>query len=165
MIQTLIFNAAQPVLMGASLFYLTPNSPISSLLPAPTEADVFKARLTSMAIETESFSRSDLYTLFIITRILNFLKGLTLDHQEVSIDAAIQQTQTMDKRSQLGGELLETLLREHRLYAHTTQGRELRQHFKPSLFFKVWNQLSVITTQNRQVIKKANPSFFVKADL
>ena len=77
MIQTLAFNARLPVLLGASPFYLTPESPIARGLDL-TEADYVKARLTAMATETNHFDRPDLYTLFITTRIINFIKGLAV---------------------------------------------------------------------------------------
>ena len=77
MIQTLAFNARLPVLLGASPFYRTPASPIARGLDL-TEEDYVKARLTAMAVETDEFRREDIYTLFITTRIINFLKGLRL---------------------------------------------------------------------------------------
>ncbi len=76
MIQTLAFNARLPVLLGASPFYQTPNSPIARGLEL-NESDFIKARLTALAIETKGFSRDDIYTLFVTTRIVNFLKGLS----------------------------------------------------------------------------------------
>ena len=50
MIQTLAFNARLPVLLGASPFYRTPNSPIARGL-ALTEADFIRARLTALAVK------------------------------------------------------------------------------------------------------------------
>ena len=61
MIQTLAFNARLPVLLGASPFYQTPNAPIARGLEL-TEKDYVKARLTALAIETDQFSRDDIYT-------------------------------------------------------------------------------------------------------
>ncbi len=76
MAQTLVFSARLPVLQGASPFYLTPGSPIQRHLGIElTEADHFRARLTAMAWEGRDFTRDDVYTLFITTRILNFLKS------------------------------------------------------------------------------------------
>ena len=52
MVQTLVFAARLPVLLGASPFYLTPGSPIQRQLGIElTEADYFRARLTAMAWE------------------------------------------------------------------------------------------------------------------
>ncbi len=58
MIQTMIFAERLPVLLGASMFYLTPDSPIARELgDVSTPEQVFLSRLTAMAIETEHFSR------------------------------------------------------------------------------------------------------------
>jgi len=77
MIQTLAFNARLLVLLGASPFYRTPAAPIARGLTL-TEQDYVKARLTALAIQTDNFSRDDIYTLFVATRVINFLKGLPL---------------------------------------------------------------------------------------
>src|SRR6202007_1944550 len=77
MIQTLAFNARLPVLLGASPFYRTPASPIAGGLDL-NERDYVRARLTALGVETDQFRREDIYTLFVITRIINFLKGLPL---------------------------------------------------------------------------------------
>jgi hypothetical protein len=45
----LAFNARLPVLLGASPFYRTPNSPIARGLELD-ESDFIKARLTALAI-------------------------------------------------------------------------------------------------------------------
>lgn len=145
MIQTLVFNARLPVLMGASLFYLTPRSPIASHFPERSEEDVFKSRLTAMAVETDDFKREDLYTLFITTRILNFLKGISLN-DSASLFQALSQAKKGDKRSRLGAELLEGLLKDGRLDAATPSGRKPVIRFRPELFFLVWNQLKTIKT-------------------
>ncbi|OGW72312.1 MAG: B12-binding domain-containing radical SAM protein [Omnitrophica bacterium GWA2_52_12] len=144
MIQTLVFNARLPVLLGASMFYLTPNSPIAAGFPAPDETAVFKSRLTAMAIETPEFSREDIYTLFITTRILNFLKGL---------DAA-----PIIPRDQLGWELLQKLLNEGQLFAATRQGLKPVRHFKTELFRRVWDQLETIGTQTGQTMNLPHPA-------
>src|ERR1041385_6221091 len=74
MIQTLAFNARLPVLLGASPFYRTPNAPIARGHDLDTK-DFVRARLTALGIENANFTRDDIYTLFVITRIINFLKG------------------------------------------------------------------------------------------
>src|SRR5678815_1314956 len=77
MIQTLAFNAQLPVLLGASPFYRTPSSPIVRGLEL-NESDFLRARLTALGVEHNDFSRDDIYTLFVITRVVNFLKGLPI---------------------------------------------------------------------------------------
>jgi hypothetical protein len=154
MIQTLVFNAQVPVLMGASMFYMTPNSPIAKPFGEMSEENVFKSRLTAMAWETDNFKREDIYTLFITTRILNFLKGLNVGSGlcEAGIDPdALQTTLGLAKqkggRDLLGAEILEKLLAGEGLFAATNQGFQPVLKFKTELFFKIWNQLEYVTTQ------------------
>ncbi|EMF82780.1 radical SAM domain protein [Leptospira weilii serovar Topaz str. LT2116] len=147
MIQTLRFNAAQPVLMGASLFYLTPNSPIASDFPERSESDVFLSRLTSMAISSEHFEREDIYSLFIVTRILNFLKSVSVSKgNTVSLNEALRILEKCGIRSLVGVRLFEKLLYEKKLYASTSQDRILLEKFRYEVFEKVFSGLDGICT-------------------
>src|SRR5262245_63557155 len=98
MVQPLAFNARLPVLRGASPFYRTPASPIARELDLTGE-DYVKARLTAIAIETDQFRREDIYTLFVATRIINFLKGLGLS---ASADLDADRKSTRLNSSHLG---------------------------------------------------------------
>jgi radical SAM superfamily enzyme YgiQ (UPF0313 family) len=130
MVQTLVFAARLPVLLGASPFYLTPGSPIHRQLGVElTEADYFRARLTAMAWEGRDFTRDDVYTLFVTTRILNFLKSRGRSF----------------RRRRLGEELLETLLTTGKLEAASGGARRPLTRFRSELFFEVWDQLEYVT--------------------
>jgi radical SAM superfamily enzyme YgiQ (UPF0313 family) len=130
MVQTLVFAARLPVLLGASPFYLTPGSPIQRQLGVElSEADYFRARLTAMAWEGRDFTRDDVYTLFITTRILNFLKSRGRS----------------SRRRRLGEELLETLLTTGKLEAASGRARQPLPRFRSELFFQVWEQLEYVT--------------------
>ena len=153
MIKTICVNARLPVLLGASPFYLPPASPIAADFDAPTEKDIFKARLTAMAIETSDFDRGDIYTLFITTRILNFLKGIELEAPTTCLKKALAAVPAHDKRSQKGVQLLTSLLREKILFASTPNGDAPLLKFKAELFFEVWNKLDKICTQGNKIIK------------
>ncbi len=153
MIKTLRFNARLPVLLGASPFYLTPASPLTARGDAPAEEDVFKARLTAIAVETRDFSRDDIYTLFITTRILNFLKGIKLEKPVTVLDQALAIAQTQDARSHKGVALLKKLLREKRLFASTPGDDMPLPRFKAELFFEIWNDLDKIITQENRTIR------------
>ena len=149
MIQTLAFNARLPVLLGASPFYRTPVSPIARGLDL-TEEDYVKARLTAMAVETDKFRREDIYTLFIATRIINFLKGLRLS---ASTDVnTLLDCSWSDDRPRIGFELLRLLRETNRLYFWTTKGLRENEKFKPEVFFRVLKQAGVIGCQNGQRI-------------
>jgi radical SAM superfamily enzyme YgiQ (UPF0313 family) len=149
MIQTLAFNAWLPVLLGASPFYRTPVSPIARGLDL-TEEDYIKARLTAMAVETDEFSREDIYTLFITTRIINFLKGLRLS-ASTGVDALLDCSWS-DDRTRIGFALLRLLRETNRLYFWTTKGLRENEKFEPRVFFRVLKQAGMIGCQNGQRI-------------
>jgi len=137
MIGTMALMASLPVLIGASIFYLTPGAPMATQFPVMTEADIFKSRSTAMAVETEEFSRDDLYTLFITARIINFLKGLKPGTEEVTMEEALEAASNAGGRDQKGARLLNLLFKEKVLYAAPRQGLKPRPRFKAALFFRV----------------------------
>lgn len=152
MIRTLSLNVRLPVLLGASPFYLTPGTRIAEKFPEPTEADIFKSRLTALAVETDDFQREDIYTLFAATRIINFFKGLRFDKEGISLQEALRIAREGGKRSALGAELFERLLTEGRLYAAAKEGCRELPRFKSEVFFALWSRLDHIKTQEGKVI-------------
>lgn len=149
MIQTLAFNARLPVLLGASPFYQTPSAPIARGL-ALTEADYVKARLTAYAIETDHFSRDDIYTMFVTTRIINFLKGLPIT-SNASLEDLIKRWWS-DPRTRIGFELLERVGRERRLYSWIKGRTILNRHFRSDLCIEILARSGRIVCQNGCVI-------------
>ena len=113
-----------------------------------TESDIFKARSTAMAIETDQFRRDDLYTLFITARIINFLKGLRLKGKKVTLQDALSEAEHAGHREKLGAQILRKLLNEKRLYAATKGGLELLPRFRADLFLKVWTKSKSVRTQD-----------------
>jgi radical SAM superfamily enzyme YgiQ (UPF0313 family) len=149
MIQTLAFNARLPVLLGASPFYRTPNAPIARGLEL-TEMDFVKARLTALAIETENFSRDDIYTLFVTTRIVNFLKGLPISESDIL--ASLMNRQWSDQRTRIGFELLNKLDQTSKMYFSTSHGLVENRHFRKELFYRVLSEIGSIACQNGKSI-------------
>ena len=149
MIQTLAFNARLPVLLGASPFYQTPNSPIARGLDL-TEGDFIKARLTALAIETERFKRDDIYTLFVTTRILNFLKGLPIDGHAALPD--LMNRDWFDPRTQIGFDLLKQLSETGRLCFSTAHGLVENGRFRVELFARVLHETGTIRCQDDATI-------------
>lgn len=145
MIQTLAFNARLPVLLGASPFYRTPDAPIAEGLDL-TEDDYLEARLTAMAVETQEFGREDIYTLFVTTRIINFLKGLPLSFS-THLSALLRQP-WRDDRTRIGFELLKRLGESHCLYFWTKRGLIENKKFKSGLFFRVLAEAGEIGCRN-----------------
>jgi radical SAM superfamily enzyme YgiQ (UPF0313 family) len=147
MVDTMALMASLPVLIGASIFYLTPGCPIAQEFPEMTELDIFKGRSTAMAIETDQFRRDDLYTLFITARIINFLKGLRLKEMNVTLQDALTEAKSAGHREKLGAQILRKLLDERRLYAATKGGLELLPRFRTDIFLKVWKKSKSVRTQ------------------
>jgi radical SAM superfamily enzyme YgiQ (UPF0313 family) len=145
MIQTLAFNARLPVLLGASPFYLTPDAPIARGFNF-TETDYLRARLTAMAIETESFERADVFTLLITTRIINFLKGLSLPASSELSD--LLYACWSDARTRLGFELLRELVQTGHLSCWTKGGPVPNIKFKTPIFLLVLSEAGSICCQN-----------------
>ena len=145
MIQTLTFNAQLPVLLGASPFYRTPSAPIARGLEL-NESDFLRARLTALGIENEDFSREDIYTLFVITRIVNFLKGLPV-RSTTNLSALIDRCSERSSEF-IGLSLLKQLLSTGVLCFWTTKGLVVNRKFQRRLFLKIFSDLKFITCQN-----------------
>jgi radical SAM superfamily enzyme YgiQ (UPF0313 family) len=149
MMQTLAFNACLPVLLGASPFYRTPASPIAHSLEL-NETDYVQARLTAIAIETEEFKRDEIYTLFIVTRIINFLKGLPLTSSADLME--LVHRRWTERRTRIGFELLKTFVETNRLYFWTKQGFVENKKFKPELLWRALCEAGEIGCQNGMTI-------------
>lgn len=152
MIQTLAFAARLPVLLGASMFYLTPNSPIAKDFPEASERDVFLSRLTAMAVETSHFKREDIYTLFVTTRILNFLKGLSFPEEEITLGEALVLARRQDVRSAAGAEILQRILAGQGYHAWVDGRFILQPRFLEPVFRRVWSSVGRVGTQEGRSI-------------
>lgn len=148
MMQTLAFNVRLPVLLGASIFYLTPQSPMALKLGnSLSEVDHFKARTTAIAYETQSFSRQDIYTLFIVNRIFNYLKGLKLERDQVLSDLLV------DRQDDVGLALFSDCLKSGVLYFINRLGRFPNLKFKTEFLIKIMEQAQFVTTQDGHKIE------------
>jgi len=151
MIQTMVTLARLPVLIGASIFYLAPGSPMAREVGARGQVDCFKARSTAMAVESPHFARDDLYTLFITARILNFLKGLRVDKTGLPLKEALQSAEE-NKRGGVGADLLTRLLKEDKLYAATAQGLKPVSRFRSEIFFRILTETNTVRTMEGREI-------------
>jgi radical SAM superfamily enzyme YgiQ (UPF0313 family) len=152
MASTMALMASLPVLIGASIFYLTPGSPIGAEFPERTEEDAFKSRSTAMAVETDHFGRDDLYTLFITARIINFIKGLPCEKDRTPLQDLISALRGAGKREQMGLELLRRLFRKGRLYAGTRSGFRELPRFKTNLFWRILKKAGSVRTRKGLII-------------
>ncbi len=77
MVDTLIYLMGSRVLIGPSVYYPTPGTPLferckkESILPSHPS----QWRSSAFPIETQDFNRLDLITLFRLSRTINFIKG------------------------------------------------------------------------------------------
>ncbi len=84
MADTLIYLMGRRVLIGPSVYYPTPNTPLfekckkEGILPA----QISRWRSSAFPIETKEFNRLDLSTLFRLARLINFIKG-KMDRNEL----------------------------------------------------------------------------------
>ena len=152
MIETLVTNTRLPVLLGVSIFYLTPNAPISIEFDSMDETDIFRARLTAMAIETPFAKRKTLFTLLITARIINFLKGQRCPSDSSSLSNLISQENQSDLKNQWGFDLLHRLFTEKRLYTISGKQRYPVKMFDFDLFQSIWKRLEFIQTQGGKKI-------------
>jgi radical SAM superfamily enzyme YgiQ (UPF0313 family) len=150
MVRTLSFHARLPVLLGASPFYRTPNSPIAQGMDLKEE-DYIRARLTAMAVETDSFKREDIYTLFITARIINFLKGFRI-YETVTLGDLLHH-KWEDNRPRIGIELLRHLMKDGILYFHTSKGRIENRKFNAELFFRALKETGTVACLNGRRLK------------
>ncbi|RJR42552.1 MAG: radical SAM protein [Desulfobacteraceae bacterium] len=153
MVMTMVSLTRLPLLLGVSIFYMTPGSPISGKLVSLNDTDPFKARSTAMAIETDKFCRDELYTLFITARIINFLKGLKIGEGAVSLKHALEFAGIQGKRARTGAELLKRLLDENKLYAATARGHLPLSRFRPDLFSELFEKAEFIRTNEGGTIR------------
>jgi radical SAM superfamily enzyme YgiQ (UPF0313 family) len=77
MVDTLIYLMEKKVLIGPSIYYPTPGTPLfercnkEGILPPHS----VQWRSSAFPIETKEFDRVDLLTLFRLARVINFIKG------------------------------------------------------------------------------------------
>ncbi|MBI5559027.1 MAG: B12-binding domain-containing radical SAM protein [Deltaproteobacteria bacterium] len=156
MIRTLVVLAQLPVLIGVSLFYLTPGAPIAASFPEMTAGDIFRSRSTAMAVTSAACGRDDLFTLFTTARIINFLKGLPVD--DIQLTDILEENNCGQGRVATGVALLRKLLTEKKLYAAGKNGLKLIPRFRYALFEKIRAEAGFITTQRNKNIHVANGS-------
>src|SRR6185295_5065084 len=110
------------------------------------EQDFIRARLTALGLENANFSRDDIYTLFVITRVINFLKGLPI--QSTTNLSTVMETCSQESSAFIGLSLLKELLRAGGLCFWTKKGPVLNRKFQGSLFLRVFSRMEFIGCQN-----------------
>lgn len=148
MARTLILHAKLPVLIGASPFYVAPGKANE---PPPSTVNT---RLTGLLAWRTPKQRDSVYTFFVITRILNFLKGISLQGDS-SLKTALRVARKSERRSVAGVKILEMLLEGRGLHGWSHDSFELQPRFRSEHFYKVWRKIDRIATQEgRSIILK-----------
>jgi len=143
MLDSLLFLAQLPVLIGPSFFYLVPGTTIFKQceLSAEILSDERTYRSSYMPYETENFLRKDLMTLFRITRIINFWKEFagTKSRYEIKDDRILisPYLPPRENQIQLGLALLEILRETGHIFGATKENRNtyqiFREHINPQI--------------------------------
>ena len=111
-----------------------------------TPQDIFTARSTAMAVETQGFSREDLYTLFVTARVINFFKGISFEGSEMRVRDVLDRARDQGGRERLGAEILGRLEEEGVLYGAGKKELFPLSRFRDDLFAKVMARMGMITT-------------------
>lgn len=146
MVAGLKFLAELPVLIGVSPFYLTPGMALWS--GEPTRKRLMNARLTALGPDTPECPREAVYTLFIASRMVNFLKGLELGGEKATLKDALEVASTIPGKSAKGAEILRALLETGVFSKWDGKAIFADENFDSRLFAGFWGTLEGIGTRS-----------------
>ncbi len=121
MVDTLIYLMGRKVLIGPSIYYPTPGTPLferckrDGILPS----HLSQWRSSAFPIETKEFNRLDLITLFRLARAINFIKG-KMDEKELEEGITFKElTPLLKERKEKEGwmDLIRLLINERTFYS------------------------------------------------
>jgi radical SAM superfamily enzyme YgiQ (UPF0313 family) len=140
MISSLELLASLPLTVGASPFYLLPGSTLAEGISFDREK-MIRARLTALG-----GSAQDVYTLFIMSRIINFIKTLPVT-RDMDIGEVLRIPS--QGREAIGKTILERYFRDGELCMHLSGGRFLiNEGINPSLLNHLGTTIKKIVTKN-----------------
>ncbi len=151
MLTTMIYQAQLPVTIGVSPFYYTPNLPIgvNDYMDKPYWV---LGRLTSLGLSKHPAERETVYTLFILARMINFLKHLSGINQEVHLKELFESKETRAGKEYLGLLILERLLKEKTLFGFTGKEFKPLPKFQYPVFDSFMRQANFIKQPGKGVI-------------
>lgn len=151
MLATIKFNTRLPVLIGASPFYLVPNSPIyfsNNCVELFTSNKWRLSRLTALGASWPSLNNKLIYTLFMLVRIINFLKSF--DYKALNVSCLNEllrvDNNVLTKRDSVGIMQLRTLFKEKKLFSVGTESVILNIDVCTIMTF--FQQVEKITNRN-----------------
>lgn len=145
MIEGLAYLAGLPVVIGVSPFYVTPKMAVGQNLQLKKFPSWVYGRLTTLGATDDETRRPAIFTLFIIARIVNFLKEIPFDAKQIHLQELLQSRHRFDRRTFLGLEILERLLKEQQFYVF--DGREFQRQplFNVEIFKRFQQKCPSIT--------------------
>lgn len=152
MLQTMSLLAQSPVWIGASPFYQVPGSDLSQAVSTFQKQELVRCRLTAFAVETEECHRDQLFTLLVISRILNFLKKIPCQQPEISMGDLLENGPASCQRDTVGWDILRHLFKEKAWRLATPNGYQLQKAFDTDLFFNLWDRMPRICTIKKNCI-------------
>jgi anaerobic magnesium-protoporphyrin IX monomethyl ester cyclase len=127
MLGSLTLLAGLPVLIGPSIYYHVPGSDLFSDLEdkgVVAKDDYPFFRSTAMFYEDEHFDRTDIATIFRLTRIINFMKSFTGKELWVTIPDDIVVTDKALSQHMIGLLLLKAFLKDREIYSYVRSRTE-----------------------------------------
>jgi hypothetical protein len=79
---------------------------------------------------------------------MDFLKGIHVNGQKLSLQGALHIAEHQGERQNLGSEILRKLFEERTLYAATRNGFKPVHRFNPHLFFRVCQRTGYVASQH-----------------
>jgi radical SAM superfamily enzyme YgiQ (UPF0313 family) len=149
MISSLELLASLPLTVGASPFYLLPGSKLGEGITFDRER-MIQARLTALGGNAR-----DLYTLFILSRIINFIKSLGITKD---MDIAEVLSMPCQGREGTGKIILERYFHDGELCMHLSGNRfEPNEGVNPSILRNLGTTIKKVVTKNGHTIRLEYP--------
>jgi radical SAM superfamily enzyme YgiQ (UPF0313 family) len=140
MIDSLDLLASLPLTVGASPFYLLPGSKFAEGITFDRER-MIQARLTALGGNAQ-----DIYTLFILSRVINFIKTLPIS-RDMDIDEVLNMPS--QGREGIGKTILEKYFRDGELCMYLSGNRfEPNEGINPSILKHLGTTIKTIVTKN-----------------
>lgn len=172
MLDTLIYLMRMKVLIGPSIYYPTPGTPLferckkENILPS----HLSQWRSSAFPLETKEFNRLDLLTLFRLARAINFIKG-KMDEKELEEGMTWKELlQVLNERRKVKDKVEVKDEDEMRRYAPSDKSNAVTWIvlilllFKERSFFSLrkdsWKKISILKEESS---KKVLDYFFDKA--
>ena len=152
MIDTLAYLTGLPVRIGVSPFYVTPNMPIAQRLKLNEHDSWVYGRLTSLGATNNPILRRAIFTLFIIARVVNFLKQLNIESSSVTLAEILNESNHWQGRVQSGLEILARLIKQQKFFAFDGQAFKELKGFDNQILKKFLQKTKHITTLNGRTI-------------